>query len=205
MEASEEDKRLEFNLFQYANYCGLVLGIFGASVIELFLLFIREGKFTLNNLAIGLIIVCLGSLVLYYIIQKRAYDLIGVSESRVYIYNFEPSTDNLYKVAKYFVEQYKESNLNKDSSSEYNYNEKLNEKYWDSNKQEAEIVISHSKRELYDIYITIKDNSILITRPTTNFAKAYLDRLSKFILNELRDESILKDINFIREYSINEE
>lgn len=198
---SEEDKKEQFQLFEYANYCGLVLGIVGSAIVGLFILWQKNGWVQSNERSSLITILIIGS-ILYLIIRSKVYQLIGVSDSVKEIYSYEQKNQDLYKISEHFINKYKASSLQRDSSVPYKLDEEKNKQYYNSKKKEANIIISHKRKRNLNIRIEIKENLIGVIRPTTSEAAEYHNKLRTFLMEQLQDSSLLMDIKQIDQVQI---
>ncbi len=200
---SLEEKKEQFSLFEYANYCGLLFGVVGAIIIKLILIYMDIGTI-INEEGTGLIIIAIVSIILYGIIRDKAYKTIGVSDSIKETYTYTPKTKDFFNIIEHFRLKYKQSSVNKDESLDYGYDDEKNKNIWDSVKRKGSIIVSHKDNEKYDIKIKFEGNSIGVIRPNIRFARTYSNSLKEFLIKKLPKKNLIEDIKFIDELPTDE-
>jgi len=208
-EPDYESKKEQFRLFEYANYCGLLLGVLGACIVEIILLYFKKSKSVslVINSPEGFALIGIGiiAIVLYKTIKDRTYKMIGVFESVKIIYTYNPKKDDAFEFFDYFIRSYKSHKINKDKSLEYKFLERKDKSGWDSNKNEGEIMISHKTDETLNILIEFKNNnSISVLRPAYRPARRYTELLESFLLKNFKNDKLFEDLKIIHENATEE-
>jgi len=198
---SDEAKRDQFRLFEFANLLGILVAIMGVVIIEILLEYFTVSAVSRDNSKLDILwVILIIGVIAYFVLRYLAKQTIGMIDEKGTLIPYTPNIKDQYKNFNSVKRKLLEEEFTNDKSSPYSYIEEKGEE-WDTKIKEGELLFGHEKSK-FDIYIYISKQSFKIIRPTIKEAKEFQEDFIRF-LDILKKSRIIKDygkeIEFIPE------